>query len=88
MRAISGQAVALAHAKSAKAGLSALEAIPDDAVLTYQPYWAAKAFLLAKAGDRAGAGAAFDRAIGLARSASVRAYLVERKRALEAMEQT
>ncbi|RIL05921.1 MAG: RNA polymerase subunit sigma-70 [Proteobacteria bacterium] len=75
------RAVALAETRGAADGLAALEAIGDDARLAqYQPYWAARAALCARAGDVAGADAAYQRAIGLASDPAVRRFL-ERRRA-------
>jgi RNA polymerase sigma-70 factor (ECF subfamily) len=75
------RAVAVAETRGADAGLAELDALEKDARLgDYQPYWAARAVLLARTGDAAGADAAYARAIGLERDASVRRFL-ERKRA-------
>ena len=68
-------ACALANARGPDVGLQALDAIPADEVASYQPFWAARAHLLAAGGARAAARQAFDRAIGLSTSAAVRAYL-------------
>jgi len=68
-------ACALANARGPDIGLQALDAIPADEVASYQPFWAARAHLLAAGGARAAARQAFDRAIGLSTSAAVRAYL-------------
>ncbi len=69
------RACALANARGPEVGLRALETIPADEVASYQPYWAARAHLLAAGGARAAARQAFDRAIGLSANAAVRAYL-------------
>lgn len=69
-------AVALSHAQDVRAGLAALDACADDARLAdYQPYWAARADLLARCGARDGAAAAYRRAIGLERDEAVRSFL-------------
>lgn len=68
-------ACALANARGPDIGLQALDAIPADEVASYQPFWAARAHLLAAGGARAAARQAFDRAIGLSTNAAVRAYL-------------
>lgn len=68
-------ACALANARGPEIGLRALEAIPAQDVANYQPYWAARAHLLAAGGARSAARQAFDRAIGLSSNAAVRAYL-------------
>lgn len=69
------RACALANARGPEIGLRALEAIPAPEVANYQPFWAARAHLLAAGGARSAARQAYDRAIGLSASAAVRAYL-------------
>jgi RNA polymerase sigma-70 factor (ECF subfamily) len=77
------RAVALAEARDPQAGLAALDAIADDPRLAdYQPYWAARAGLLARIGDAAGAGDAYQRAIGLEPDPVVRRFLQRRHAAL------
>jgi RNA polymerase sigma-70 factor (ECF subfamily) len=44
-------------------------------VASYQPFWAARAQLLAAGGARVAARQAYDRAIGLSSNGAVRAYL-------------
>ncbi|HYC25176.1 MAG TPA: DUF6596 domain-containing protein [Roseiarcus sp.] len=74
------RAVALAETEGAAAGLSALEAVAADARLQhYQPYWAARADLLARLGRRADAETAYDQAIGLESDPAVRRFLQQRK---------
>lgn len=68
-------ACALANARGPETGLQALDAIPADEVASYQPFWAARAHLLAAGGARAAARQAYDRAIGLSTSAVVQTYL-------------
>jgi RNA polymerase sigma-70 factor, ECF subfamily len=76
------RAVAVAEAQGAAAGLSALDAVAQDERLAqYQPYWAARADLLARTGDNAEAGAAYDQAIGLEFDPAVRRFL-QKKRGL------
>ena len=58
-------AVATAHARDAREGLRLLEEIGADRVVSHQPWWAARAHLLAMAGDPADAGAAYGRALAL-----------------------
>ena len=73
------RAIALARCRGAAAGLAVLETLADDTRLAeYQPYWAARAELLAQLGDRARAGPAFERAIGLERDPAVRRFLQQR----------
>ena len=70
------RAVALAELRGPGEGLAALDRLQDDARLAqYQPYWAARAALLARAGDAAGAAEAYQRAIGLESDPAVRAFL-------------
>ncbi len=70
------RAVAIAETQDPKAGLAALDALADDSRLAdYQPYWAARAGLLARAGAVAAAGKAYQRAIGLEADPAVRRFL-------------
>jgi RNA polymerase sigma-70 factor (ECF subfamily) len=72
-------AVALAQTRGPAAGLAALDALADDARLAdYQPYWAARADLLARCGDLPGAAQAYRLAIGLESDAAVRQFLQRR----------
>lgn len=74
------RAVALAQMEGAAAGLEALNAVnADPRVLDYQPYWAARADLLARTGSRGEAHAAYEIAIGLERDPSVRQVLEARR---------
>jgi RNA polymerase sigma-70 factor (ECF subfamily) len=74
------RALAIAETRGASA---ALEAMPDtgaDARLAeYQPYWAARAELLAKTGAHDEARQAYEIAIGLERDPAVRRFLQERQ---------
>jgi RNA polymerase sigma-70 factor (ECF subfamily) len=79
------QAVAAAQTRGAAAGLSVLDAVAADARLaSYQPYWAARAELLARCGDVAGAEDSYQLAIGLEADPAVRRYLQERRMTLRA----
>jgi RNA polymerase sigma-70 factor, ECF subfamily len=70
------RAVALSRANGAQAGLEALAELDGDARLqSYQPYWATRADLLARAGEREAANAAYERALGLTVDPPVRRYL-------------
>lgn len=70
------RAAAIAEDEGAAAGLAALYVLGDDKRLQdYQPYWAARAGLLARLGTTAKAAEAYDRAIGLERDAAVRRFL-------------
>ncbi|MGF6724301.1 putative RNA polymerase sigma factor [Paraburkholderia sp. GAS41] len=75
------RAIALAERDGPQAALDALEPYANDPRLVdYQPYWAARADLLARAGVRTQALDAYDLAIGLERDPAVRRFL-QRKRA-------
>jgi RNA polymerase sigma-70 factor (ECF subfamily) len=77
------RAVAVAEARGAAAGIAVLDAIADDARLAeYQPYWAARAELLARAGEVEAADQAYQRAIGLESDPAVRDFLQQRRMAL------
>jgi RNA polymerase sigma-70 factor, ECF subfamily len=76
-------AVALAETRGAPAGLAVLDALADDARLAeYQPYWAARAGLLARTGEVEAADQAYQRAIGLESDPAVRDFLQQRRMAL------
>jgi RNA polymerase sigma-70 factor (ECF subfamily) len=77
------RAAALGQSQGAAVGLAALDEIADDTRLAgYQPWWAARAALLAQAGRVAEAKDAYDRAIGLAADPAVRGFLQDRRAAL------
>jgi RNA polymerase sigma-70 factor, ECF subfamily len=77
------RAVALAEVKGPAAGIAALDALQsDDRLAEYQPYWAARAGLLAAAGNAAAADEAYEQAIGLEHDPAVRRFLERRRRAL------
>ena len=59
-------------------GLALLGEIDADMVRSYQPYWAARAHLLAKASLYDEALAAYDQAIGLSEDPAVRTFLQEK----------
>jgi RNA polymerase sigma-70 factor, ECF subfamily len=72
-------AIAVAETCGAAAGLAALDALKDDARLAeYQPYWAARAGLLARTGEVDAAEDAYQRAIGLESDPAVRRFLEQR----------
>jgi RNA polymerase sigma-70 factor (ECF subfamily) len=76
-------AIALAETEGTAAGLALLDSVAGDARLaTYQPYWAARAALLAQTGNASAADAAYERAIGLEIDPSVRRFLQQRRAAL------
>ena len=77
------RAVAIAETRGAAAGLAALDEIASDARLSdYQPYWAARASLLARVPDITQADRAYQRAIGLEADPAVRRFLQQRRDAL------
>lgn len=74
------RAVALAESEGAEAGLAVLdEAAADARLADYQPYWAARADLLARIGDATAADTAYERAIGLEADPAVRRFLQRRR---------
>lgn len=74
------RALAVAERDGPQAALDALAPYADDPRLAdYQPYWAARADLLARAGAWAEALAAYDLAIGLERDPAVRRFLQRRR---------
>ena len=77
------RALAIAEIEGAAAALDAMPEIADDGRLAeYQPYWAARAELLAKSGSCDEARHAYEIAIGLERDAAVRSFLQGRLSAL------
>ena len=77
------RAVAIAETRGAAEGLAALDALAGDARLAdYQPYWAARAGLLARCGAAEAADHAYALAIGLEADPAVRRFLQERRAAL------
>ena len=79
------RALAVAELQGAGAALEGMEAVAADARLAeYQPYWAARAELLAKTGTYGEARHAYEVAIGLERDPAVRRFLQRRRAALPA----
>jgi RNA polymerase sigma-70 factor (ECF subfamily) len=77
------RALAIAEMHGASAALEALQEVAADVRLTeYQPYWAARAELLAKTGAHRDARRAYEIAIGLERDPAVRRFLQRRQAAL------
>jgi len=73
------RALAIAESEGAWAGLEAMERVAGDGRLAeYQPYWAARAELLARSGALDEAQRAYEMAIGLERDEAVRRWLQER----------
>lgn len=77
------RAIAVAEARGPVAGLELIDTLSADVRLgEYQPYWAARAGLLARAGRVTAAMQAYDRAIGLESDPAVRRFLQQRRAAL------
>lgn len=77
------RALAIAELKSPEAALEIVDALAGDGRLVdYQPYWAARAALLARTHAYRDARHAFDVAIGLAGDPAVRRFLQDRHAAL------
>ena len=77
------RAIAIGEADGSDAGLAALGATCDGERLgAYQPYWVARAELLARTGEAAGARQAYDRAIGLESDPALRRFLRARQAAV------
>ena len=79
--ALVGRAAAVAEARGAEAGWRLLEAIPPDAIRSYQPYWAVAAHLLERLRRSSDAEAAYGRAIGLCEDPAMREFLILQARA-------
>lgn len=78
------RALAIAELRGAAAALETIEAVAADPRLTqYQPYWAARAELLARTNAVPEARHAYDVAIGLERDPAVRRFLQHRQSALD-----
>jgi predicted RNA polymerase sigma factor len=71
-------AAVIAELNGPEAGLEALDAIPTAGVERFQPAWATRAHLLAAAGRRAEAAAAYEKAISLTTDGPTRAWLRDR----------
>ncbi|HSM79634.1 MAG TPA: DUF6596 domain-containing protein, partial [Bryobacteraceae bacterium] len=76
------RALAIAELRGASTGLAALETVADARLAEYQPYWAARADLLARTGAYEEARRAYELAIGLERDPAVRRVLQQRQSAL------
>jgi RNA polymerase sigma-70 factor, ECF subfamily len=80
--ALTGYAVAISEVEGAAAGLKVLDTIDEKLCKNYQPWWAVRAHLAAKAGNSDVAIHSFDRAMGLCEDATVRLYLFDEKNKL------
>jgi len=79
-------AVAVGHARDdVHEGLRLLDDIPAAGVAAHQPWWAARAHLLAMGGMHAEAADAYGRAIGLSAEPALRSYLDGRRKACLAL---
>jgi len=77
------RALAIAETHGPRAALAAMQGLDEDTRLAeYQPYWAARAELLAKTGAHADAGEAYEIAIGLEHDPAVRRFLQQRQAGL------
>jgi predicted RNA polymerase sigma factor len=77
------RALAVAEMRDPKAALEAIQEVAADArLIEYQPYWAARAELMAKTGAHREAREAYEVAIGLERDPAVRRFLQRRLSAL------
>ncbi|MBC8790107.1 MAG: RNA polymerase subunit sigma-70 [Tagaea sp. CACIAM 22H2] len=74
--ALVGHAVVRAKVVNAQAGLDLLAYADSETTATYQPFWVARARLLAEAGAREEAVAAYKKAIGLTEDSALRDHLV------------
>ena len=73
-----GRAVAFAQSGKPAAGFAALEQIPPDRVIDYQPYWAARGHLLQLLNRKHEAQTAFTRAASLTDDPAFREHLFKR----------
>jgi RNA polymerase sigma-70 factor (ECF subfamily) len=79
------QAIAVAHTHGAGSGLALLDRVADDRrVAEYQPYWAARAELLERAGEGDAARLAYQQAIGLEPDPAVRRFLIRKREGVAA----
>lgn len=79
------RALAIAEARGPEAALEAMPEVARDARLAeYQPYWAARAELLARTGAHQEARQAYEIAIGLEPDPAVRRFLEQRRSSLPA----
>ena len=79
------RAMAIAEMQGTATALEAMQEVAADVRLAeYQPYWAARAQLLAKTGAQGEARRAYEIAIGLERDPAVRLFLQRRQSALSA----
>jgi RNA polymerase sigma-70 factor (ECF subfamily) len=77
------RAIAIGELRGPAAGLAELESLPPDDLEEYQPFHAARADLLARAGRADDALAAYGRALGLTTNAAERQFLADRRARLQ-----
>lgn len=78
------RAVAISYARSAKAALAVLDAAASDGALDeYQPYYAARADVLSRAGDRIAAKRSFETAIRLSQNVREKRFLQRKMQLLD-----
>ena len=73
------RAVAIAELDGAQAGLAVLDALDPASLSQYQPYWSARAHLLAGTGAIDEARTAYDQAIGLEIDPAIRRFLQQKQ---------
>lgn len=78
-----GRAAALLDAGDHARASTSLDAIDPREVRSYQPYWVLRGGIAEAQGDRAAARSYLERGIGLTEDEAVRAFLLERWKALE-----
>jgi RNA polymerase sigma-70 factor, ECF subfamily len=69
-------AAALGEAHGPDIGLTVLNSLSDGDIVDYQPYWAVRGHLLARAGRAPEARVAYNRAIHLSEEVAVRSFLL------------
>jgi RNA polymerase sigma-70 factor (ECF subfamily) len=77
------RACAVLAAFDARSALAALDQLDEKDVASYQPYWAARAHVLAACGRIDDALLAYTRAIGLSSEVAVRGHLAQAMKALQ-----
>jgi len=76
-------AVAVSEVEGPEAGLTALPDLAENVeLMEFQPYWAARAALLSRAGSISEAAEAYGIAIGLESDPAVRNFLLAKRKAL------
>jgi RNA polymerase sigma-70 factor (ECF subfamily) len=76
------RATAHAEVRGPETGLTLLDQIDSQAVISYQPYWAVRAHFLRQLGRPQAAAEAYDLAIGLSDDPAVRTFLTARRNRL------